>query len=543
MKLAALKKIRVIISLLFFLSTGIIFLDYNNLIPAGFITPVLYMQFVPSAVKYAALLSITAIGFLAVLVLTLFFGRVYCSTICPFGTLQDIIIWFSRKFKIKKFFRFTKELKIMRYSFLLAALVFIPLGGMLLVNLLDPYSNFGRIFANLFKPLVILGNNLVSSLLEQFKNYSVYPAETHPVEMISVAFPLFMLILVTWLSLKKGRLYCNSVCPVGTLLGFFSKFAIFKIVIDEKNCTGCGKCELSCKGSCINKKEKFVDFSRCVGCMNCFDSCPEEGLKYEFSYKPKQTAPAATTDFNKRSFLINTSLYALGLTAIAKAQYKIVSKKESKVALFRKNPVTPPGSKGAENFTNHCTACHLCVSQCPTKVLQPSFLEYGFTGMLQPRLDNSKGFCNFECNVCSTVCPNGAIQPLKLEDKKKTQLGVAIFVHENCIVHTENTDCGACSEHCPTKAVNMVPYNNLFIPKVTEEYCIGCGACEFACPVKPYKAIYVEGSYTHKIAKKNVQKKAEPAVKESAPKEVKDAVRETEKMEEKKPAQQEDFPF
>jgi ferredoxin len=536
MKLSALKKIRVIISLIFFLSAGIIFLDYRSFVPAAFIKAAFFLQFVPSALKYSAIASLSAAGFLAALMLALFFGRAYCSTICPLGTIQDFIIYASRRFKIKKFFRYTKELKILRYSVLVIALLFIPIGGLFLINLLDPFSNFGRIFSDLFKPGVIWGNNVLSSLLENFNNYSLYPIEQKPAVAAALVLPAAMLLLIGWLSLKKGRLYCNSVCPVGTLLGFLSKYSLFKIVIDEKNCNGCGKCELACKGSCINKKEKFVDFSRCVGCMNCFSSCPSEGLKFEFRYKPAQKPETIKTDFAKRDFIKQSSLLVLGLAGAASAQYKIESKKDSKTVLFRKNPVTPPGSKGIEHFTSHCTACHLCVSACPTKVLQPSFLEYGFTGMLQPRLDNSKGFCNFECNVCGSVCQNGAILPVPVEEKKKIQVGVAVFVHENCIVYTENTDCGACSEHCPTKAVNMIPYNNLFIPKVTEEYCVGCGACEHACPVKPYKAIYVEGNHVHKTAKKNVPHKAEPAVKkedETSPS----------KGKEKKSVPQEDFPF
>ena len=542
MKLASLKKFRVILSLLFFISTGLIFLDYREFIPVSFINAALYLQFVPSLLKFTAILSLTVFGFVAVLLLTVLFGRVYCSTICPLGTFQDILIYVSRKLKIKKFFRFSKELTVLRYSILLITLLFIPFGGILFVNLLDPYSNFGRIFSSIFKPVVVIANNLVSSLLEKYNNYSVYPIEQKIAGITVLALPVIILGLVGWLSAKKGRLYCNSVCPVGTLLGFLSKYSLFKIVIDENNCNGCGKCELSCKGSCINKKEKFVDFSRCVGCMNCFNSCPTEGLKYEFRYKNKALpAKAAATDFDKRDFIAKTIVYAIGLTGIAKAQYKIESKKESTVALFRKNPVSPPGSIGIEHFTSKCTACHLCVSACPTKVLQPSFLEYGFTGMLQPRLSNKLGFCNFECSLCGKVCPSGAILPVELEKKKTEQLGVAIFVHENCIVYTENTDCGACSEHCPTKAVNMVPYNKLFIPKVTEEYCIGCGACEFACPTKPFKAIYVEGNYHHKTAKKNVQKKAEPApVKEAKPQKTE---KQSEKQPEKKKAAEEDFPF
>ncbi len=134
--------------------------------------------------------------------------------------------------------------------------------------------------------------------------------------------------------------------------------------------------------------------------------------------------------------------------------------------------------------------------------------------MLQPRLNNEAGFCNYDCNICSQVCPTGAILPIEIEKKKLTQIGKAKFIKDNCIVNTQKTDCGACSEHCPTKAVHMIPFEkNLFIPEVREEYCIGCGACEYACPVKPYKAIYVEGNVYHQIAKKNLEEeKPQPQI-------------------------------
>ncbi|MDX9852538.1 MAG: 4Fe-4S binding protein [Tenuifilaceae bacterium] len=89
-----------------------------------------------------------------------------------------------------------------------------------------------------------------------------------------------------------------------------------------------------------------------------------------------------------------------------------------------------------------------------------------------------------------------------LESKKRTQLGVAKFIKDNCIVHTDKTDCGACSEHCPTKAVKMVPYGEkgLVIPSVDESICIGCGACEYACPTVPFRAIYINGNTSHLVA-------------------------------------------
>jgi ferredoxin len=122
---------------------------------------------------------------------------------------------------------------------------------------------------------------------------------------------------------------------------------------------------------------------------------------------------------------------------------------------------------------------------------------------MQPVMDYHKGFCNFECTVCIDVCPTGALMPLMLEAKKLTQIGKVKFIKENCIVETERTDCGACSEHCPTKAVKMIPFiDNLVIPEVEEDICIGCGACEYACPTVPFKAIYVNGNPIHLDAKK-----------------------------------------
>jgi formate hydrogenlyase subunit 6/NADH:ubiquinone oxidoreductase subunit I len=106
-------------------------------------------------------------------------------------------------------------------------------------------------------------------------------------------------------------------------------------------------------------------------------------------------------------------------------------------------------------------------------------------------------------------------------EKKITQIGVATFIRENCVVYTDNTACGACSEHCPTKAVKMVPYENplnrvLVIPEVTADYCIGCGGCEHACPTKPYKAIFVDGNPVHKTAKKPLVNKVELQVESDA---------------------------
>ncbi|MDX9905515.1 MAG: 4Fe-4S dicluster domain-containing protein, partial [Bacteroidales bacterium] len=209
-------------------------------------------------------------------------------------------------------------------------------------------------------------------------------------------------------------------------------------------------------------------------------------------------------DAGKRDFFKKSGLVVAGDFAVSKVFSEEKEKEVIKatVPVVRQFPVTPPGAQSQERFNKLCTACHLCVSACPTHVLQPTYFLYGMTGFLQPRMDYITSFCNFDCVLCGEVCPTGAILPVTTEEKKRIQLGKSYFIKENCVVYTHNTACGACSEHCPTKAVQMVPYKDkLTIPEVNNTICVGCGACEYACPTDP-KSIYVDGNPIHLVAEK-----------------------------------------
>ena len=501
-----LKRIRVVISLFFLITLGLFFLDFAGIFTPEFIRGITFFQFIPSVLKFFNIFSWIAIGFIVVLILTALFGRVYCSTICPLGILQDVVSFIKKKSKKKSRYKYLKSLNWLRYTIIGIAIAFLIGGSILGIALLDPYSLFGRIVSDLFRPLLIEGNNLLAGILNNFDIYALYKIDLQPVHWQVILIPIIFLILVVWMSFASGRLYCNTVCPVGTFLGFLSKFSIFQIKLNPNSCTKCGLCEKACKGSCIETTTQKIDFTRCVGCFNCLQVCPFSSAEYVLNdiYK-KSTAPTPqkknTTDTGKRKFLGGILLFIFGISKISKTQ-ELVSYNATK-PVKRDYPVSPPGAQSTQRFNEACTACHLCVNICPTKVLQPSVLEYGLRGLMQPRLDNHSGFCNYDCVLCSEVCPTGAILPIKPEDKKLTQLGKAQFVKENCIVETEGTDCGSCAEHCPTKAVRMVDYkNNIRIPEVNEDICIGCGACEYACPTNPYKAIYVEGNPVHMRAQK-----------------------------------------
>jgi ferredoxin len=249
------------------------------------------------------------------------------------------------------------------------------------------------------------------------------------------------------------------------------------------------------------------------------DACDEHGINYHFAWARKKTiptpalhtAPDAVIDPQRRAFLSQAILGIAGTAGVSRALLA-GEKPPARSAGETKNlspVICPPGSSNLEQFLDCCTACHLCISECPTSVLQPAFLENGLMGLMKPRMDYRVAFCNFDCRRCGEVCPAGAIDSLDLAAKHLAKIGETHFDRDKCVVVTNGTDCAACSEHCPTKAVSTVPYgNNLRLPLVKDELCIGCGACEYACPVKPDKAIKVTGLRTHGWAKKIVEPKA-----------------------------------
>jgi len=505
-----LRKFRIVFSAVVLICFVLVFIDFRSLIPVKYINYLLYLQFVPSAIKYFNLKTVAAAGFLVVLLLTLLSGRTYCSFLCPLGIGQDLNSRIGGKIR-KKFrrFGFKKPHTIIRYSLLAITLGVTIVWGIYLLTLLDPYSIFGRFVTFFIKPVILLLNNFLAHIFGKFDIYSISHIDIKGFSLITYSIPVVFLLLTAILSLIKGRLYCNMICPVGTLLGLLSKISLFRIKFAESKCTRCGRCSLACKSSCIDFLNLNIDISRCVDCFNCISSCPEKALSYGL-VSSKSTEQR--TDESKRRFIAGSLLMLFGISQSARAQEKSVPvpKRESTVKESKTSPVCPPGAGSIEDFTKHCTACSICITACPNDVLKPSVKQYGITGLLQPVMDYHKSFCTYNCTVCTEVCPTSALKPLLLEAKKLTQIGKVNFIKDNCIVKTEKTACGACSEACPTKAVYMIPYEgNLVIPETNQEICIGCGHCEYACPTTPYKAIYVDGNPIHQAAKKPENKESE----------------------------------
>ncbi len=493
-----LRKLRIVLAALCFAAVTLLFLDFTGTLH-GWLGWTARIQFLP------ALLALNFGVVLLLVALTLLFGRLYCSVICPLGVMQDIAAWFGSRGKRRKFrYAYSPAKNGLRYGVLALFVLALVAGVGSLVALLAPYSAYGRIASNLFAPIYRWGNNLLAWFAERVDSYAFYSTDVWlrslPTFLIALA-TFVVLVVLAW---RNGRTYCNTICPVGTVLGFLSRYSLFRPVIDTDKCNGCTLCSHRCKAACIDAKHHTIDYSRCVVCMDCLDACAQGAISYRRRKKQPVADAAAgpVVDVSRRHFLTGAAL--LVGAAAAKAQEKKVDGGLAvlldKKVPHRATPIVPPGAQGLSHLAHHCTGCQLCVAACPNGVLRPSTrLE----ALMQPESSYERGYCRPECTKCSEVCPAGAILRITPEEKTAVQIGHAVWVKENCIPLTDGVSCGNCARHCPTGAIQMVSSDAANsdapkIPVVNEERCIGCGACENLCPARPFSAIYVEGHRVHR---------------------------------------------
>lgn len=497
-----LRKIRIILAGVFFTCITMLFLDFTGTLHTwlGWMAKI---QFLP------AVLALN-FGVVATLViLTLLFGRVYCSVICPLGVMQDIISWIHGKTKKKNRFRFSYSpaKNILRYAVLVLFIAGLALGAHSIAIIIAPYSAYGRIAGNLLAPLYQWANNFFAWIAERADSYAFYSTEVWLRSLPTFIIAAVTFVVIFILAWKNGRTWCNTICPVGTVLGFFSRFSLFAPAIDTEKCRNCGLCGKQCKAACINMKEHEIDLSRCVACMDCIDACKDGAIHYVRRKSSKNAAKTEsrneTPDKGRRAFIASSAI-AMTAAASTKAQIKGdggLAPVSRSLKPERNTPVVPAGSKSLKNFTDHCTACQLCVSVCPNQVLRPST---SLDTLMMPEMGFERGYCRPECTLCSEICPAGAIKPVSRVEKSSIQVGIAVINLDNCIVNTDGVHCGNCSKHCPANAIRMVRKepdsdNWLRIPTVNENRCIGCGACENVCPARPLAAIHIEGYETHKM--------------------------------------------
>lgn len=529
-----LKNIRLTLAIIFWVLITWLLLDFTGAAQAylGWMAKV---QFIP------ALLAVNIGALLFVVTLTLLLGRIYCSIICPLGVMQDAIARLRRK---KNKYSYTPPRNTLRLTVLVSCCALLALGVAWLPALIFPYSTYGRIVSVCLAPLYKLANNGLAVLSEHYGSYAFYEVDVWVKSISAIVVVLLTFGVIAVLAWRGGRTWCNTICPVGTLLGLIGSRPYLRVAIDKEKCRKCRKCEKNCKSSCIDIDSLTIDYSRCVVCGNCLGQCSFDAMKLSadrpslapaLAGKGKISSPAEKVTatppareksgegLDRRAAL--SSIAILAGTAVAKAQAKVEPKTTDggladivrKKKPHRQKQITPPGSLSIRNLRSHCTACQLCIDACPNDVLRPSASLDHF---MQPEVSYERGYCRPECNRCSQVCPTSAIQPVTVEERTAIQVGHAVWNRDLCVPVKDGKPCGLCSRKCPAQAIQMVPLQAgvhqdgwrwrdadgqeipreevLLIPVVNEEKCIGCGACENLCPSSPISAITVEGHEVHR---------------------------------------------
>ena len=551
-----LKKIRIVLAAVCFVCITLLFVGIGH-DWWGWLAKLQFLPAVTRLIGGAVLGNIVVVA--GILLVTWLFGRIYCSVLCPLGVFQDFVIWVRRilgkRIKpLRKKFIFNKERRWVRYPVLALYIGCLIVDGQLITALLGPYSIYGRMVT------AVVGGG---------------PAPF----MIAACATLVVVVLCAWI---WGRAWCNVICPVGTFLGCFSKYSLFRVYVNPDKCVKCGACQHVCKASCIDSATQTIDGSRCVDCFDCIDFCKVGGLKYgrrpaggfaspesspeDFASlipptaeaagpsrsrshgrlrSPESTPASATPQPNisanansalsfeeqlrrhevptqgvsggtppvpwgrrgivvnqgRRAFLNASAALISGATAtlVAGAQEMKVdgglAPMEAKTPVEREPRLVPPGAQSVKAFYDYCTACQLCVTNCPNGVLRPSTdLEH----LLQPQMGYENGYCRPECTTCSDICPAGAILPVKKDAKTLIHIGTAVVNAELCLAAKGEAGCGKCARECPVGAISMVTVDGHRRPVVAEEVCIGCGKCEYLCPSRPVSAITVKGLEIHR---------------------------------------------
>jgi polyferredoxin len=458
---------------------------------------------------------------LLTLLLTLVFGRAWCGWICPLGTTLDLFPLKRLRGKRRPPAEGWRKIKsVLLFATLTAALL-----GNLSLLVFDPLTILFRTLTTAIWPGVDRGIMALETLLfrvpflsepvaafDSFIRPAILPL-TPIVFRDALLFGLLFLAIIA-LNIFAERFWCRYLCPLGGLLGWISKIAIFRRAVGEE-CTGCVLCTEKCPTGTIDPSKNYAsDPAECTMCLDCLETCPRSKISFTPGLLKPEWQPY---DPARREFLatIGVSVAAVALTRVG-----MLTGSEHPFLIH------PPGMREVNPdilSVTKCIRCSECMRACPTQAIQTGIFEGGLQGFAVPVIVPRLGYCDFSCNACGQVCPTQAIPPLSLEEKQRRVIGKAYIDKTRCLPWAEDTECFVCEEMCPLpgKAIELRGRGNgggagqgthagggngsgagqgqeagngsgeVQVPHVISDLCIGCGICENKCPVSSEAAIRV----------------------------------------------------
>ncbi len=419
---------------------------------------------------------------LVIVLLTLVFGRAWCGWLCPLGTVLDI---FTPQRKLQPIFKEPARLRSIKYALLLITVIAALFTNLTLL-IFDPLTILFRTLTVAVWPAI---DRILSAVETALYNAPLLQDPINAFDKVArpallpdtplyyrdaALFAAFFigLIALNWLA---ARFWCRYLCPLGGLLGLFSKVSLVRREVVASACTGCDACARLCPTGTIQLgKNGASDPSECTMCLECLRACPRGGETFKPVLKPAKLQPY---DPSRRQVLASIGAAAVGVGVL-----------RSETAARRDDAhlIRPPGAR-ENDLSAKCIRCGECMRACPTGALQPALFEAGLEGVWTPVLLPRIGYCDYSCNACGQVCPVAAIPPQTLDDKRLTVIGKAYINTNRCIAWADHRDCIVCEEMCPLpeKAITLVESADspVKLPVVNRERCIGCGICEYKCPL------------------------------------------------------------
>ena len=189
------------------------------------------------------------------------FGRFVCGWLCPFGLLQDLL----HKIPV------TRKMKKLPYHDILKYGKYVVLFGLVIVGSSFVFTGLAKVPA--FCKYLCPSGTFMGAL----------PLLSANVDLRGQIGGLFywkaaILVGIVLLSVKVYRPFCQYLCPLGAVYGWFNKFSLVQIRWEQDTCTSCMACKKACPVDL--PPEKISVSPECIKCGKCVDACKAGCLKF-----------------------------------------------------------------------------------------------------------------------------------------------------------------------------------------------------------------------------------------------------------------------